>query len=155
MIAWLANYLVRVLLKNEIIETDKIEIYQYGYEIIISTIITFLIVLISGIILDCLPAAILYFLIFAVMRQICGGYHAQHYWSCNTLFAVVTVSMLLLFKFFPSVKLTSASYTTISERSGTTYEDTDGYVSHNYSGTGITSAKGYHVAGSSSVSTSR
>lgn len=56
---------------------------------------------------------------------------------------------------YVSVKLTSASYTTISERSGTTYEDTDGYVSHNYSGTGITSAKGYHVAGSSSVSTSR
>lgn len=111
MIAWLANYLVRVLLKNEIIETDKIEIYQYGYEIIISTIITFLIVLISGIILDCLPAAILYFLIFAVMRQICGGYHAQHYWSCNTLFAVVTVSMLLLFKFFPMDGIGAIHYT--------------------------------------------
>ena len=111
MIAWLSNYLLRVLLKNEIIETDKIEIYQYGYEIMISTIITFLIVLISGIILDCLPAAILYFLIFAVMRQIYGGYHAQHYWSCNTLFAVVTVSVLLLFKFFPMDGIGAIHYT--------------------------------------------
>lgn len=111
MIAWLSNYLVRVLLKNEIIEADKIEIYQYGYEIMISTIITFLIVLISGIILDCLPAALLYFGIFAVMRQICGGYHAQHYWSCNTLFAVVTVSVLLLFKFFPMEGITAIHYT--------------------------------------------
>lgn len=56
---------------------------------------------------------------------------------------------------YVSVKLSSASYTTISEKSGTTYDDTDGYVSHSYSGTGITSAKGYHVAGSSSASTSR
>ena len=97
MIAWLSNYLVRVLLKNEIIEADKIEIYQYGYEIMISTIITFLIVLISGIILNCLPAALLYFGIFVVMRQICGGYHAQHYWSCNTLFAVVIELIVNIF----------------------------------------------------------
>lgn len=101
MIAWLSNYMVHVLLKNEIIEAEKIEVYQYGYEIMLSTVITFMIVLVSGIVLNCLPAALLYFLIFAVMRQICGGYHAQHYWSCNTLFAMVTVSVLLLFKFFP------------------------------------------------------
>lgn len=111
MIAWFSNYLVRVLLKNEIIEADKIEIYQYGYEIMISTIITFLIVLISGIILNCLPAALLYFGIFAVMRQICGGYHAQHYWSCNALFAVVTTSVLLLFKFFPMDDIAAIHYT--------------------------------------------
>lgn len=111
MIAWLSNYMVRVLLKNKIIEADKIEVYQYGYEIIISTIITFLIVLISGIVLKCLPAALLYFLIFAVMRLICGGYHAQHYWSCNTLFAVVTVSVLLLFKFFPMDGIAAIHYT--------------------------------------------
>lgn len=111
MIAWLSNYIVRVLLKNKIIEADKIEVYQYGYEIMLSTVITFMIVLVSGIVLNCLPAALLYFLIFAVMRQICGGYHAQHYWSCNTLFAVLTVSVLLLFKFFPMEGIAAIHYT--------------------------------------------
>ena len=56
---------------------------------------------------------------------------------------------------YVSVKLSSAAYKTLSEKSGTTYDDTDGYVSHSYSGTGITSARGYHVAGSYSVNTSR
>jgi accessory gene regulator B len=83
MIVWLSNCLVRVLFNNKMIEADEIEIYQYGYEIIISTIITFLIVLVSGVVLNCPSAALLYFLIFAMMRQICGGYHAKHYWSCN------------------------------------------------------------------------
>lgn len=111
MIVWVSNYLVRLLLKNDIIEVDKIEIYQYGYEIMISTIITFVIVLISGILLNCLPAALLYFGIFAVLRQICGGYHAKHYWSCNTLFAVTTVIVLLLFKFFPLEEIALIHYT--------------------------------------------
>lgn len=111
MIAWLSNYIVCVLLKNKIIEADKIEVYQYGYEIMLSTVLTFMIVLVSGIVINCLPAALLYFLIFAVMRQICGGYHAQHYWSCNTLFAVVTVSVLLLFKFFPMEEIAAIHYT--------------------------------------------
>lgn len=111
MIKWLSNYMVYVLLKNEIIETEKIRVYQYGYEIILSTIITFIIVLISGIILNCLPAALLYFLIFAVMRQICGGYHAKYYWSCNTLFTIVTASVLLIFKFFPMETITEIHYT--------------------------------------------
>lgn len=45
-----------------------------------------------------------------------------------------------------SVKLTSASYRTINEGTGTTYEESDGYVSHSYSGTGITHAEGSHIA---------
>lgn len=56
---------------------------------------------------------------------------------------------------YVSVKLSSAGYTTISEKSGTTYDDTDGYISHRYTGTGIKSAKGYHKADSYSVTTSR
>lgn len=45
-----------------------------------------------------------------------------------------------------SVELTSASYRTINEGTGTIYEESDGYVSHSYSGTGITHAKGSHIA---------
>ena len=56
---------------------------------------------------------------------------------------------------YVSVKLTSASYTTLSEPSGTTYDDTDGYVSRSYTGSGITSAHGHHCAGNYSVDTAR
>lgn len=56
---------------------------------------------------------------------------------------------------FVSVLLYSVSYTTINEKSGTTYEENDGYVSHSYFGTGITSCKGYHETNHGHVTTSR
>lgn len=45
-----------------------------------------------------------------------------------------------------SVKLSSASFRTLSEGTGTTYESDDGYVSRSYTGTGITHADGWHIA---------
>lgn len=56
---------------------------------------------------------------------------------------------------YVTVKLKSASYITIKEASGITYDDTDGYISHSYSGTGITSCKGYHTTYDGYVTTSR
>ena len=34
MISWIANYLVRFLLSKGLIDDEKMEIYQYGYEIL-------------------------------------------------------------------------------------------------------------------------
>ena len=54
-----------------------------------------------------------------------------------------------------TVKLKSASYITLGSGLGVTYADSDGYVSHIYSGTGITYCTGYHVADGYSQSTAR
>ncbi len=54
-----------------------------------------------------------------------------------------------------SVKLKSASYTTLGSGLGVTYADSDGYVSHSYTGTGITYVTGYHIADGDSQSTAR
>ena len=101
MISFLSEHIIRVFMKNDIIENEKSEIYQYGFEILVSSVITFMITVLTGLILNCLLASLLYFFIFAVMRQICGGYHAKHYWSCNLLFAIVTLFVLSVFKYFP------------------------------------------------------
>lgn len=86
MILFLSRSVVRSLIKNDAIEMEKAEVYQYGFEILFSSIITFLIAVLSGILLHCFAASMLFFIIFATFRQICGGYHAKHYWRCNLLF---------------------------------------------------------------------
>ncbi len=101
MISYLSGCIVRMLLKNEVIQTQQIEIYTYGFEIFISSCITFLIAILSGVVFDCITAALIYFIIFAVLRQICGGYHARSYWSCNVLFTIATIFVLLFFKYIP------------------------------------------------------
>ena len=43
MILFLSRSVVRSLIKNDAIEMEKAEVYQYGFEILFSSIITFLI----------------------------------------------------------------------------------------------------------------
>lgn len=59
MILFLSRSVVRSLIKNDAIEMEKAEVYQYGFEILFSSIITFLIAVLSGILLHCFAASML------------------------------------------------------------------------------------------------
>lgn len=110
MISFLSMSLVKSLIKNDAIEMEKAEVYQYGFEILFSSVITFLIAALSGILLHCFIAAMIFFAIFATFRQICGGYHANHYWSCNLLFLLVINAVLVVYRFFPTDSFTTMHY---------------------------------------------
>ena len=110
MIAFLSRSVVRSLIKNDAIEMEKAEVYQYGFEILFSSITTFLIAVLSGVLLHCFTAAMLFFVIFATFRQICGGYHANHYWSCNLLFLLVINAVLVVYRFFPTDSFKTMHY---------------------------------------------
>lgn len=103
MISYLSRCMVGILLKNKIIQEYQIKIYIYGFEVFISSCITFLITILSGVILNCVLASLVYFITFAVLRQICGGYHAKSYLSCNILFMISTIFVLLFFRYIPIV----------------------------------------------------
>ena len=110
MISFVSRQIVRCLEKNDVINREQEEIYQYGFEIFISSFITLVITIISGVLLNCLLASAIFFLIFASLRQICGGYHAEHYWSCNLIFTVVVNFVLLIYKFMPMEQYKTAHY---------------------------------------------
>ena len=99
MITAISNWIVEVLIHNKIIDNEETEIYQYGFEILISSVLTCIIALVSGIIFKCLLASILYLVMFIVLRSICGGYHAKNYWQCNLIFLIVTLLSLAMFRF--------------------------------------------------------
>jgi len=99
MIVYLSSIIVDLLIHNEIIKKEQASVYQYVFEIFISSIITGIITIACGLILSCLPVALLYFGIFVILRMICGGYHARTYWQCNLIFAIVTIITLLTFRF--------------------------------------------------------
>lgn len=82
------------LYKNGAISQDEIDICQYGFEISISTVINFLIVAILGILLGMKRISLLYYIIFVIIRQYTGGYHADTYLSCNLKFGVLSLFLL-------------------------------------------------------------
>lgn len=98
MITALSKRITYFLYFKKVITFDTIEIYQYGFEMIISTIIGFFITIMIGVLFRMIWLSLLYYIIFVVLRQFTGGYHAKTYFKCNLVFAVTTVFIFLLTK---------------------------------------------------------
>lgn len=99
MISNIASYITDVLLSNQIIENRQLPVYQYGFEIFLSSLVTMLITALAGFIFKSFIAAFIFLGIFATLRSICGGYHADTYWKCNLLYSFVISLVLFLFRF--------------------------------------------------------
>ncbi len=113
MIQNVASHIVELLVKNQIIEFDQIDTYQYGFEIFFSSLITCLITLLCGIVFQCFIASIIYFVLFALLRTICGGYHAKTYLHCNLIFTFVTIFVILLYKYVSLEQFAEMHYCSI------------------------------------------
>ena len=72
------------------IAEQEVEVYQYGFEILISTTLGLLITVAIGIVLNMFFLSVLYYVVFVMVRQWTGGYHADSYLKCNITFAGIT-----------------------------------------------------------------
>lgn len=88
MITSLAQYITGILLKNNIIVNEHLDIYIYGFEVLISGALSLFIGLILGLIFSQLVECIVFLIVFVTLRKYCGGYHADTYLKCNTVFAI-------------------------------------------------------------------
>lgn len=102
MISRMVSRITLALKRNQIIPEDEIEIYQYGLEMIASTIVNCLIVVVIGMIMKELLAAVLFFIMFAIIRSCSGGYHADTYLKCNSIFAICLLCVLFWVKYVGS-----------------------------------------------------
>ena len=93
MIAELSKRMSLFLCKKEIVEQEMAEVYQYGFEIIFSTLIGFFITIAIGAVFRMFLVSLVYYFAFVALRQFTGGYHANTYGTYPISFHV----MLLLF----------------------------------------------------------
>ena len=105
MIHSLSQRLSKKLAAYGVFEDSKIEVYAYGYELLLSTAINILLVLIIGILLGIVREALLYIITFAVLRSYTGGYHANTHMACITIFTASFLVCALLLRIFPSEAL--------------------------------------------------
>ncbi|MBE6835469.1 MAG: hypothetical protein E7515_04370 [Ruminococcaceae bacterium] len=80
-------------LKNDgkIAETE-IDLYSYGFFVLISQILLFLVTIIIGFILSCALESVIFFISFQSIRKFAGGYHASTETRCELL---STLSILI------------------------------------------------------------
>ena len=94
MITFLGKSISLFLCRKNIIDEEEADIYQYGFESILSTILGFIITLLMGVVFMMGLMSVIYYLIFVTVRQMTGGYHADSYLKCNITFSLVTFFVL-------------------------------------------------------------
>lgn len=98
MITSLAQYIAVFLLKNSIIDSEKLDIYIYGFEIIISSSINIAIAALLGIVFAQFAECVIFLISFILLRKYCGGYHADTYLKCNIVFAINIIAVMVILK---------------------------------------------------------
>ncbi len=101
-ITYLSNNIAVFLCRKKVIDLQDKPIYQYGCEIIVSTIVGFSLILVSGFILNELFMSIVFLLVFVSLRMFTGGYHANSYLKCNCVFECLFLITVFVSKIFIS-----------------------------------------------------
>lgn len=74
------------------------DIYQYGIEIIVSTVFNIVLVLVCSLVLCDVLAGLIYLFIFIFLRSFTGGYHATTYLRCNITMMVTFIITFVLYR---------------------------------------------------------
>jgi accessory gene regulator B len=83
---------------KNIIDVDNIEIYQYGFEQIISTIYTIITILAIALLTNSFISSALFLVVFVALRRFTGGYHANSYLTCYLGFVSIYISFILILR---------------------------------------------------------
>lgn len=87
----------RFFLLKEIIKTEEKEIYIYGVQLIISSIINFLICIITSLLFGELLNGLIFFVAFSSLRKFTGGFHSRCFLICNIVFTMIVLYEFLFF----------------------------------------------------------
>ena len=101
MIHVMADRIACFFVQKEIIEQDKSEIYSYGMELMISTVINGVLIVISAIVMNVFVQTIVLLIPFCLLRRLAGGYHAKTHIGCAAGFISVYWASISLIRFIP------------------------------------------------------
>lgn len=94
MLEKLAKSAARFFVAQNIVKSEYQEIYAYGMEILLSTMVNGIIVLIISILSDTVLPSLIFFTAFIVMRSSAGGYHAKTHIGCMLILIAVHLSFI-------------------------------------------------------------
>lgn len=98
MINYISKMITNFFLQQESISEDEKEIYQYGVEITISSILNILLVLLLSMLFRSLLSGIVFLMCFIYVRRYTGGYHAETYFRCNSALCITYIVVFLISK---------------------------------------------------------
>jgi len=98
MVCWVSAKILSFISKLVEIPPVAMAAYQYGIEIMISSIFNIILVLLCSLALGDILAGMTYLFIFIFLRSFTGGYHATTYLRCNITMVVTFIITFVLNK---------------------------------------------------------
>lgn len=86
MIKKVAERITKFICKGSNISSDMQEVYQYGIELTISTLLNILLIVLVSVALCDIFSGLIFLAVFIIIRSFTGGYHARTYFRCNIVF---------------------------------------------------------------------
>ncbi|MDD3393236.1 MAG: accessory gene regulator B family protein [Anaerotignum sp.] len=99
MISKYALVLANHFAEKDMYSKEKINVYKYGFELLISTVLNISGILLISIVLGVIEGAVLFCMAFIPLRLAAGGYHAKHHWSCILGFNVIFFGIIMLHRY--------------------------------------------------------
>lgn len=91
----LSECIADFLLSQKVIKKQEKEIYVYGTQLVISSIINLLICITISLLLGELINGLIFFAIFSSLRRFTGGFHCKTFIMCNVVFSSIVALALL------------------------------------------------------------
>ena len=98
MINKLSSLISSKFVEHNIISKSVKDVYRYGIEITISSIIGFVISCLIGLLFCMLMQTMLFYVLFILLRSMTGGYHAKTYLKCNFILSIITLFIVTFSK---------------------------------------------------------
>ena len=101
MIKKLADKIALFYTRQKIIPIDELDVYSYGFELILSAVFNLSLVIAVAIIFNIPLQAFLFVFSFIIIRSFGGGYHAKTHMVCVWAFFIVFVSLSFVLNLLP------------------------------------------------------
>lgn len=102
MIARLSKRVASFFVRNEVIKSEDEEVYEYGLQLLLSTVFNGIIALVLAIISGTVWQCVCYLAVFVLIRKSAGGFHAKTHLGCCCILVVVLSLFILFIKFVPT-----------------------------------------------------
>lgn len=90
MINKISSKVVEILIKHSLVENEDKELYLYGFFILLSQILYFIIVITIGVLFNVIFESVIFYITFQFIRRYAGGYHAKTETRCK-IFSTLSI----------------------------------------------------------------
>ncbi len=108
MISNISAFITNRLIAKGLLAENERELYIYGFFMLLSQLMYFVLAAVFGLVLGCLVESVIFYIAFQLIRRYAGGYHAKTETRCEIMSALSIFACIAVIRLSKSYDLTVA-----------------------------------------------